>query len=141
MAVESLVVLGEKVVCHSVAEDYFMFSVTVNPGSGPPLHAHDDVDEIFYCMSGKFKMQLGEKVRDVVPGDCVTVKRGVPHTYLSTGEEQGTFMSVIFNGSLYNMFKECDKVSDHGAKSLTVEQMGAIAGANKVKIVGPPLST
>ena len=91
--------------------------------------------------SGKFKMQLGEEVRDIVPGDCVTVKRGVPHTYLSTGEEQGTFMNVIFNGSLYNMFKECDKLSDHGAKSLTVEQLGAIAGANKVKIVGPPLST
>lgn len=38
------------------------------PHIGPPLHVHDEVDEIFYVLEGSYAITCGERTFDAGPG-------------------------------------------------------------------------
>jgi mannose-6-phosphate isomerase-like protein (cupin superfamily) len=48
---------------------------------GPPLHAHDDAEELFHIIDGALKFQVGEASVVARPGDSVIVPRGTLHTF------------------------------------------------------------
>lgn len=67
---------------------------------GPPLHVHEQQEEIFFVVSGEFLIQLGEEVFLAKAGDAAFVPRGVPHTFANPYENNhGSLMSVHFPGS------------------------------------------
>lgn len=55
-------------------------------GIGPPLHRHDDADEIFYLHSGGGTWTMGDRSWDVAAGAMVFVPRGTWHTYRTTAD-------------------------------------------------------
>jgi len=42
-------------------------------------HQHDDEDEFFYVVSGRFLIDLEERTIDLAPGQAVVIPKGVRH--------------------------------------------------------------
>jgi len=52
-----------------------VFIVVLEPGGAPPLHKHDDTEQIFYILEGKGTLVIGQDGRTfrVNPGDVVRI--------------------------------------------------------------------
>ena len=50
-------------------------------------HSHDDMEEVYFVLSGKGKMVIGEETFPVQPGDAFYVPFGAFHTTYNTGIE------------------------------------------------------
>ena len=37
-----------------------VFVVVIHPGSAPPLHKHDDTEQVFYVLEGRGTLTVGE---------------------------------------------------------------------------------
>ena len=42
-------------------------------------HQHDDADEMFLGISGRFRLEFRDRIIDIGPGEFVIVPRGVEH--------------------------------------------------------------
>lgn len=49
-------------------------------------HKHDDEDEMFYVISGQFKMEFRDKTFDLRQGEFLIVPRGVEHRPVAAEE-------------------------------------------------------
>jgi quercetin dioxygenase-like cupin family protein len=56
-------------------------------GTEPPPHVHAREDELFYILSGEFKVFVGGQVLMVSAGECVFLPRQEPHAYLIQSDE------------------------------------------------------
>lgn len=72
--------VNDLVMDRSQAETSEVFVVVLEPGEAPPLHVHDDTEQVFYVLEGAGLLQIGESAeRSVVKaGDVVRIP---PHTY------------------------------------------------------------
>ena len=57
------------------------------PGSAVAPHHHRELEEIYYILSGRGRMTVGEETSDVEEGDAVYVPRNHRHTLENTGTE------------------------------------------------------
>ncbi len=58
------------------------------PGCAVRPHFHREIEEIYYILSGRGLMTVGEDQREVGSGDSVYVPRGARHTLENTGAEE-----------------------------------------------------
>ncbi|HXU34935.1 MAG TPA: cupin domain-containing protein [Blastocatellia bacterium] len=65
----------------SLAEETLPTGCAVTP------HRHRQIEEIYYIVSGRGLMTVGDETREVGPGDAVYIPRGNRHTLENTGEE------------------------------------------------------
>ena len=56
--------------------------------SGPPLHVHREQHDTFYVLEGVLKIQVGDEMLDLMPGDFASVPPGVPHTFDNVRKDQ-----------------------------------------------------
>lgn len=42
-------------------------------------HTHDDLDEFFYCVSGRFLIDMEDRTVELAPGQAVVVPKGARH--------------------------------------------------------------
>jgi quercetin dioxygenase-like cupin family protein len=63
------------------------WEVTTRPGEEPRTHSHDDVDEIFYVLSGSITFRCGERTFPVTDGGFIYLPRGIPHSYTIESDE------------------------------------------------------
>ena len=58
-----------------------VFVVVLAPGEAPPLHRHDDTEQVFYVLEGHGRLEAGEPLTSspVGPGDVVRIPPGTPH--------------------------------------------------------------
>ncbi|MGH7898822.1 MAG: cupin domain-containing protein [Candidatus Binatia bacterium] len=63
----------------------FMETRTPKAG-GPPPHVHEREDETFFVLEGEYAITVGEETFEAKPGSLVFAPRGIPHTYVATGE-------------------------------------------------------
>ena len=57
------------------------------PGCAVTAHHHREIEEIYYVVSGRGLMTVGDETREVSSGDAVYVPRGSRHTLRNTGSE------------------------------------------------------
>ena len=57
------------------------------PGCAVTPHYHRDIEEIYYLVSGRGLMTVGDEIQEVNAGDAVYVPRGHRHTLQNTGTE------------------------------------------------------
>lgn len=57
------------------------------PGCAVTPHYHKQVEEIYYILSGKGVMTVGDERHEVSAGDAVYIPRGHRHTLENTGAE------------------------------------------------------
>lgn len=71
--------VNDLVMDRAEAETSEAFMVVLQPGEAPPLHKHDDTEQVFYIIEGAGTLQIEEKnFFDVKVGDVVRIP---PHTY------------------------------------------------------------
>ena len=63
-------------------------------GSGPPLHVHEQEDELFIVLSGCCEMVLGSECFEAGPGTVAWGPRGLPHTFRIISDEPAEMMGA-----------------------------------------------
>lgn len=68
-------------------------------------HVHNDTQESFYVIDGRFTFTVGGETKDVGAGDYVLVPRGTPHVLGARGDG-GRVLVLWVPGGLEKMFIE-----------------------------------
>jgi quercetin dioxygenase-like cupin family protein len=104
-------------------------------GGGPPLHQHDDQDEVFMVDEGDYAFQVGEARHRLGPGDTIFVPRGVPHSFVALGG----------SGRLRYLYTPAGRMEDFFEALATLagppppDEAAALFAAHGMRIVGAPL--
>jgi mannose-6-phosphate isomerase-like protein (cupin superfamily) len=73
------------------------FFVILEPGEAPPLHVHEDAEQVFFVLEGEATMTVGrddpESVR-LRAGDFVRTPPGRPHAVRNDGSGRFVYLSV-----------------------------------------------
>lgn len=72
---------------NSVIRHQSLAEARVLPGQHTAPHYHPSTEEIYYILSGEGRMQIGDEVRIVGPGDAIAIPPGAIHTIENTGSE------------------------------------------------------
>jgi mannose-6-phosphate isomerase-like protein (cupin superfamily) len=57
------------------------------PGQQTTPHYHARTEEIYYIVAGRGRMQIGEEVQLVGPGDAIAIPPGAIHTIENVGDD------------------------------------------------------
>jgi len=60
---------------------------TLPPGCAVTPHHHREIEEIYYVVSGRGSMTVGDETREVIAGDAIYVPRNHRHSLSNTGSE------------------------------------------------------
>lgn len=73
-----------------------VFMVELAPGEAPPSHQHDDMEQIFYILSGRGRLEVGAdgEAYAVAPGDVVRIPPATSHTIHALGDTPFTYLAV-----------------------------------------------
>jgi quercetin dioxygenase-like cupin family protein len=89
--------VNDLVMDRAEAETSEAFIVVLEPGQAPPLHVHDDAEQIFFVQKGAGKLQIGNEphqVYPVMPGDLVRIPAHTPHRIRCEGTEALVYLSI-----------------------------------------------
>lgn len=95
------------------------------PHTGPPLHVHDEVDEIFYVLEGSYAITCGERTFDAGPGTFVLVPSGTSHRFQS-GDAGGRMLLVYSPGGFEGYFKERHLDEAQHGSGLSPDQLDSL---------------
>ena len=74
------------------------------PGAGAPPNRHPGDEEAFYIVSGRYEFSVDGVVRNVGPGDYVTVPTGAPHHFRNVGAETASLLVLNWPGRQHEAF-------------------------------------
>ena len=117
-------------------------------GDSPPLHLHQNQDEIFHLIDGEFRFRVGDEERRFVAGDTLIAPKGTPHTYRIESAGGGHWL-VVTHGRDFEDFVRAfgrpaarDSLPETSGPP-TPEHAEALSQAclkYGIQIVGPPLT-
>lgn len=103
-------IAGDTLTLKATAADtggaYTLIEVLARPGEGPPPHIHQNEDETFYVLDGRFDILLGEQIIDARPGTFVLVPRGTVHRFRCVAERPSRLLVMFTPGGLEGFFRE-----------------------------------
>jgi quercetin dioxygenase-like cupin family protein len=108
-------------------------------GSGPPKHYHEEQDEWFYCLSGEYVVEIGEKRMRLAAGESVLGPRRVPHAFVYDGLGPGRILIGFTPAArIEEFFRDLEKRGEYfgngpAADKELVHRLYGIVN------VGPPL--
>jgi mannose-6-phosphate isomerase-like protein (cupin superfamily) len=74
----------------------WMGTSSVDPGFTSNPHSHEDQEEIFYCISGRGRIRVGDEEMALEPGMVVYVPEGTVHQLINTeGTEVLKVLSAV----------------------------------------------
>ena len=62
------------------------------PGGQTAPHYHPKTEEIYYILEGRGRMQIGDEVQIVEPGDAIAIPPGAIHTIQNVGDNTLKFL-------------------------------------------------
>ncbi|MFH1707058.1 MAG: cupin domain-containing protein [Planctomycetota bacterium] len=64
-----------------------VFLVILEPGEAPPIHVHDDTEQIYYVLEGRGTLTVGKRPKKftIKPTDVVRVPPSTPHSIKAVG--------------------------------------------------------
>jgi mannose-6-phosphate isomerase-like protein (cupin superfamily) len=88
--------VNDLVMDRSQAQTSEVFIVVLEPGEAPPLHVHDDTEQVFYVLEGAGLLQIGESAERTVvkPGDVVRIPPGRYHRIFCDGAKPLRYLSI-----------------------------------------------
>lgn len=88
--------INDLVLDRADAQTSEVFVVVLKPGGAPPLHKHDDTEQIFYVIDGKGVLRIGvagEKFQ-VKPGDIVRIPPRMLHSIQAVGGKPLRYLAI-----------------------------------------------
>jgi quercetin dioxygenase-like cupin family protein len=85
---------------------YTLLEVIAAPGGGPPPHFHENEEETFYVLEGKFELLIGERLVRAEAGAFALVPRGTVHRFRCVDDRPGRILIVFTPGGLEGFFRE-----------------------------------
>ncbi|NDV61927.1 cupin domain-containing protein [Puniceicoccales bacterium CK1056] len=109
-----------------------VFEEVVTPGSGPPLHTHEEQLEIFHVISGHIQFELeGERI-DVYTGGTATIPPGKKHAFVNKSEKNSIIhFELLPSGKSEEFFERLVAGRFEDIPSLFEE--------HGLKLLGPPI--
>ena len=73
-----------------------VFIVVLEPGEAPPLHRHEDTEQVFYILAGEGVLRTGPERQEhpVRPADVVRIPPAMLHSIQCTGEKPLRYLVV-----------------------------------------------
>ena len=112
-----------------------IFEYTGNEKGGPPLHIHNNQDEVFFVLEGEYLFRVGEEMHRLKTGDTIFLPRKVPHTFAQLTEKGKVLFLFQPSGMMEDFFREAGKTSGIPKP----EQATKIFADHDIQVVGPPL--
>ncbi len=109
-------------------------------GAAAPMHVHHREDESFLVVEGQARLFVGDQRIDARAGDCVVLRREVPHAYLITSET-ARLIGIASPGGFEAFFTELGAPVVAGAQPAEppdADLMARTAADHGVEILGPP---
>lgn len=78
---------------------------TCKPGSGTPPHIHQNEDEVFSVVTGRFEIFNGESWTEIPEHGVFFAPRGNVHCFRNCGDTDGTIQFVC-SGATFDIFLE-----------------------------------
>jgi len=87
---------NELVMDRADAETSEVFVVVLEPDEAPPLHQHDDTEQIFYILEGEGVLRIGsaEEPTPVKPGDVVRIPPKTLHSIRCAGAKALRYLAI-----------------------------------------------
>jgi mannose-6-phosphate isomerase-like protein (cupin superfamily) len=77
------------------------------PGfGGPPLHAHHELEHVWYVLAGCVRVVVGPTDLTLEAGGCVYVPKDTPHTFGNGGDTVARLLEVDSPRTLDTYFEE-----------------------------------
>jgi Cupin domain len=105
------------------------------PGFGPPIHVHHDCAEAFYVLEGEYVMYLEDHEVLCPAGSFIFIPQGARHGF-RVGNIRSRKLNFYFPASMIGYFD--DLAAALRQRGVSDEQLGGIADAHAMEIVGPP---
>src|SRR5210317_2512216 len=88
--------INDLVMDRSQAAASEVFIVVISPGGAPPLHQHDDTEQIFYVLEGRGRLEIGGESEDflVEPGDVVRIPPSALHAIHCEGPTDLRYLAI-----------------------------------------------
>lgn len=88
--------VNELVVDRADSQTSEVFMVVLEPGEAPPLHQHDDTEQVFYILEGEGILRIGndQKEFDVRPTDVVRIPPATLHSIQCRGSKPLRYLAV-----------------------------------------------
>jgi quercetin dioxygenase-like cupin family protein len=80
--------LGDKPVKFAPAAQVANVGIQAGQVKKIRLHTHEMEDHIVYVVRGRATARLGDELREVGPGDLISIPKRVPHSFEQKGAEQ-----------------------------------------------------
>jgi mannose-6-phosphate isomerase-like protein (cupin superfamily) len=73
-----------------------VFVVVLEPGEAPPLHKHDDTEQVFYILEGEGVLRIGSDQKEfaVHPTDVVRIPPTVLHSIRCAGQKPLRYLAI-----------------------------------------------
>jgi mannose-6-phosphate isomerase-like protein (cupin superfamily) len=72
---------------------------------GPVLHSHDQASEIFYFISGRCRLEVGNSEEFFDPADFILVPPDVPHNLWNAGEDELLVFRLVAPNFVHNKWR------------------------------------
>ncbi|NUP47998.1 MAG: cupin domain-containing protein [Catenulispora sp.] len=109
-------------------------------GHAPPLHIHEDEDEVWIVLDGEISFFVDDKRLDLHTGQIAHGPRGVPHSYLVRSETAR--LAVVFAPSRIEEWFSANGIPatplDQEPAAFDIGSIVASAQSFHLRVVGPP---
>lgn len=111
---------------------FTIIEVNVPPFMGPPLHYHQEREEIFEVLEGRFRFHVEGKEFEVGPGTSVVVPRNTVHGWVNLEPGRSRMLFTFVPGGIDEFFPLISQTPP--------ERWTELGNQNDIWIVGAPLS-
>jgi mannose-6-phosphate isomerase-like protein (cupin superfamily) len=92
--------INDLVMDRSETQTSEVFIVLIEPGKAPPLHKHDDAEQIFYILEGQGILEIGKidmyhhHTESVYPGEIIRIPPKIYHTIYCHGNSILKYLAI-----------------------------------------------
>jgi uncharacterized cupin superfamily protein len=107
--------------------------------AGPPLHVHNEMDEMCYVLDGEAVVQVGDDRHVLVTGCFAWVPRGVPHAFANASDRPVRLLGLCVPAGIEEFFAAQAAYVAGLQGPPDPDRMAAIWAGHSGSVVGPPI--
>jgi quercetin dioxygenase-like cupin family protein len=131
-------VLGDHMTVRLTGEDtggrFTLVEQTNEPGTGIPMHLHENEDELFHILDGQMEFTVGTQTTTATAGTTVFLPRNIPHNWMTVGETPARTLLSVFPAGAEKMWQE---LNDLPAGPPDMQRVVEICARHGVKFLPP----